>query len=81
MKLQQENEEFTQWKEEDEKAAEKVEIIPTAPTSFADALLRKLNMKDDSESKGSKGEPRVEVTKSVTNLRGSASKTKTCRSC
>ena len=58
VKFQQENEEFTQWREEDEKAAEKVETPPAAPTSFAEALLRKLNMKDDSESNGLKGEQR-----------------------
>ena len=56
MKFQQEDEEFTQWKEEEEKAAVKIEVVPTAPTSFADALLRKLNMKNDSESNGTKGE-------------------------
>ena len=57
VKLQEENEEFTQWKEEDEKAIEKEKaaVTPTAPTSFADALLRKLNMKDDSDSDSAKG--------------------------
>ena len=53
--FQQEDEEFTQWREEDEKAAEKVETPQAAPTSFAEALLRKLNMKGDSESNGPKG--------------------------
>ena len=56
VKFQEENEEFTQWKEEEEKAAEKVETVPAPPTSFADALLRKLNMKDNSESNGPKSE-------------------------
>ena len=56
VKFQQEDEEFTQWKEEEEKAAVKIEVVPTAPTSFADALLRKLNMKSDSNSNGLKGE-------------------------
>ena len=45
VRLQLPGEEFTQWKEEEEVA--KVESPVTAPTSFADALLRKLNIKDD----------------------------------
>lgn len=47
MKFQQENEEFTQWKEEEEKRVEEKVETPTAPTSFADALLRKLTIKEE----------------------------------
>ena len=54
VKFQQENEEFTQWKEEEEKEAEEKAETPTAPTSFADALLRKLTIKEDkTQTKGS----------------------------
>jgi hypothetical protein len=44
VKLQQEKEDFTQWNEEEEKP---VAEAPPAPTSFADALLRKLTIKED----------------------------------
>lgn len=40
-------EDFTQWKDEEEEEIAKVESPLTAPTSFADALLRKLNIKDN----------------------------------
>ena len=55
VKLQSSEEYFTQWKEE-EKEAVKPESPPPAPSSFADALLRKLNIRDDSNSAGSKGD-------------------------
>ena len=48
------NEEFTQWKEE-EKVATKTEQTPEVrPTSFAEALLRKLNIAGEEEG-GPKG--------------------------
>lgn len=40
-------EDFTQWKDEEEEEIGKAESPLTAPTSFADALLRKLNIKDN----------------------------------
>lgn len=50
------NEQFTQWKEEEESAL-KVEQPPEErPTSFAQALLRKLNISDGGDgTNGSKG--------------------------
>ena len=53
MQFQSAEEEFSQWKEEEEKEAAKAESPVAPPTSFAEALLRKLNLKDGSnETKG-----------------------------
>ena len=54
--FQQPQEQFTQWKEEEEQAL-KVEQTPEErPTSFAQALLRKLNITEEGEgSNGPKG--------------------------
>ena len=52
--LQLPGEEFTQWKEEEEKEAAKSESPVAPPSSFADALLRKSNLSNggDVEAKG-----------------------------
>ena len=53
--FQQPQEQFTQWKEEEQQAI-KVEQPPEGPpTSFAQALLRKLNFNDGSNVNGIKG--------------------------
>jgi hypothetical protein len=52
--FQVQEQEFTQWKE-DEQKLQKAESPPAAPTSFAEALLRKLNINDDEDANGSKG--------------------------
>ena len=51
-------EEFSQWKEEEERKAAKVESPIAPPTSFAEALNRKQNPKDGLESEAAKGETR-----------------------
>ena len=51
--FQQENEIFTQWNHEDQKKVAKEEEPLPPPSSFADALLRKLVVKED--TKGTKG--------------------------
>lgn len=49
------DEKFTQWKKEEEQAL-KVEQTPEErPTSFAQALLRKLNISEDNDTNGAKG--------------------------
>ena len=55
VKFQLLGEEFSQWKEEEEKEAAKVESPTAPPTSFADALLRKLNFKEGSDDANAKG--------------------------
>ena len=60
VKIQLVEEQFTQWKEEEKEAA-KPETPPSAPTSFAEALLRKLNIKDETGSSGSKGESSLQI--------------------
>ena len=54
-------EHFTQWKHEEEQAL-KVEQTPEErPTSFAQALLRKLNISEDNDASGSKGVRHVDT--------------------
>ena len=53
--FQMPGEEFSQWKEEEQKAAVKVESPTAPPSSFAEALLRKLNFKDGSDDANGKG--------------------------
>jgi hypothetical protein len=52
--FQKEGEEFAQWKEEEAKAKLEEEP-PAAPSSFADALLRKLNITDGPSPTVTKG--------------------------
>ena len=54
--FQSQEEEFSQWKEEEEKEAAKVESPVAPPTSFAEALLRKMNLKGGSDNASAKGE-------------------------
>jgi hypothetical protein len=52
--FQSEREQFTQWREEEERAARAQPH--SAPTSFAQALLKKLNINDEADTNGVKGE-------------------------
>ena len=61
VKLQSTEQEFAQWKEEEKEVA-KPESPPPAPTSFAEAVSRKLNMKDEPSSLGLKGNDFCDVT-------------------
>ena len=54
--FQQAHEQFTQWKEEEEQALKVEQTQEERPASFAQALLRKLNIAEDDEgSNGLKG--------------------------
>ncbi|MCJ1471959.1 hypothetical protein MMC13_000602 [Lambiella insularis] len=48
-------EQFTQWKEEEQQAIKAEQAPEGPPTSFAQALLRKLNFSDGNDSNGIKG--------------------------
>ena len=52
--FQKEGEEFSQWKSEYSRA-KLAESVPVAPSSFADALLRKLNIAGGKENGGTNG--------------------------
>lgn len=53
--FQQAKEQFTQWKEEEQQAIKAEQPPEGPPTSFAQALLRKLNFHDGSDANGTKG--------------------------
>lgn len=53
--FQQTQEQFTQWKEEEQEAIKAEQAPEGPPTSFAQALLRKLNFHDGSDANGTKG--------------------------
>ena len=48
-------EQFTQWKEEEQQAIKAEQPVEGPPTSFAQALLRKLNFNDAADANGTKG--------------------------
>ena len=48
-------EQFTQWKEEEQQAIKTEQPVEGPPTSFAQALLRKLNFNDTADANGTKG--------------------------
>ena len=54
MIFQKEEEKFTQWEKSQEEVA-KTESPPPPPTSFASAVLRKLDIQEAAESNGAKG--------------------------
>ena len=65
--FQLEAEQFTQWKEEEERAT-RVEQGPIGPpTSFSEALLRKLNIQDNNATSQVKGMVRLLFIKGVNN--------------
>ena len=53
--FQQVKEQFTQWKEEEQQVVKAEQPPEGPPTSFAQALLRKLNFQDGSDASGTKG--------------------------